>query len=155
MVRRRLERLALMQRPPNLASLVGDSATRIRRAFHEYHGEVDKSVGELELTLASTRLIRLGVGRGGEALAVSSEPLRDAFDGPLSAENAAYVSESGKWTIFDLSDSPDYREVIGTPITDAAPIESPRGILVGVILQTSTRSMTVQVEFDDLIVTVA
>ena len=75
----------------------------------------------------------------------------DPFAGPLSAENRAFVEQSGKWAAFDVSAVGAFATFIGDVLASAEPVLGESGHPTGVILRTGGGGvLRVDVEADEL-----
>jgi hypothetical protein len=138
-----------------LAEFVGTAIATIERQFYVYGGDVNREKGPVEFTFRDGRTLRLEVGGDGESLKVLTQPWVDPFPSPLSAENAEFVASSGRWTRFDVSATKPYVGLIGGLVIEFVPIVAPAGKLVGVVVATSTGSVSVECDADEVRVTLA
>jgi hypothetical protein len=136
-----------------LAEFVGAAIATIERQFYVYGGDINRQKGPVEFTFRNGRTLRLDVGGDGESLKILTRPWIDPFPPPLSAENAEFVASSGKWTRFDVSATQPYVGLIGSPVTEFVPIVASGGNLVGVVVATSTGSVNVECDADEVRVT--
>lgn len=91
---------------PDLATVeafLGRKVVRVFRIFYECHGELDDTVGDLEIEFEGGKTLHLG-GRVGEHLYVCTTPWVDPFAGELDAENLDYVREYGRFVRTDCSE---------------------------------------------------
>jgi hypothetical protein len=92
----------------------------------------------------------LDAGPDGESLAIRRSRWKDPFAEPLSLENRAFVERSGKWTAFDVSNDPLYRELVGQAVSSVEPLLTQTGKVKGATLFTSGGALRSEVEADDL-----
>lgn len=137
-----------------LAQIIGNAILGIRRIWYVLEGKVVSSRGALELTFKDGRAATLDVGPDGEALSVIGSRWEDPFTEPLSEENRAFVERSGKWTAFDVSTEPPYRELVGHTVERVEPLLTSTGKIRGATLFTSTGALRTEVQADDLTVDV-
>lgn len=130
--------------PPAFVELAGAVVASIRRLHSVYSDTIDRGKGPIEFTFRDGRVLRLDAGPDGEALAVFTEPWVGPFRSPLSPENTEFVGRSGKWTEFDVSADSPYSGLILSPVTEFAPIRTPHGKLVGVVVVTLAGSLKIE-----------
>jgi hypothetical protein len=95
-------------------TLRGKRVVRVERLFYVLpDGAIQGDRGSVVLTDSDQTVLRLGVGADCVALNIDEGPWRDPFGAPQSAANADFVSRSGKWVAFDLSDVPPYSRLLG------------------------------------------
>src|SRR5436190_1195550 len=87
----------------DLAGVVGQRITTIRRIFFVAGGVVERSNGPIEFSFEDGSCLLLESGPDGETLRLSRASWQDPFLAPLSPENADFVARSGKWTAFCVS----------------------------------------------------
>lgn len=76
----------------------------------------------------------------------------DPFEPPLSAENAAFVAESGKFVAVDVTHEPFYSQLANQALTEAIEISIPGGNIVGARLHIGGALLRVIVEGDAIVV---
>jgi hypothetical protein len=138
----------------SLQQFAGKSVTGVRRVWYVLRGEIDRSVGPIELAFADGSVLLLDAGPDGEALAVSTARWVDPFAPPLSHENERFVETSGKWTAFNVSDVTPYSALVGAVVDDMQPQMSARGKLIGVTVHAGTRAVRAVVEADEILIEV-
>jgi hypothetical protein len=133
-----------------LTDTVGKVIVGIRRIRYVVSGNIVSTSGPIELVFRDGSAVTLDAGPDGEALAVSDSRWKDPFEEPLSRENRSFVEQSGKWTAFDVSTEPPYREIIGQTVERVKPLLTPAGKVKGATLFTSAGGLRSEVEADDL-----
>jgi hypothetical protein len=138
---------------PVLVSTTGAVIVSMRRVFYVFQGAINDSVGALELTFADGSVILLDSGADGESLRVSTCPWDDPFlVGAMSPENRDFIAKSGKWSVFDVSESAGYAMLVGSRVEKVEPILRPSGKITGVTFWTAAADLRAEVEADDLYV---
>ncbi len=135
-----------------LGLVVGRSVVRVRRIFYVHAGEVNRTVGAIELLFHDGSIIYLDGGSDGQSLVVKSAPWIDPFEGVLTPENEEFVRTHGKWTRFDVSNEEEYEGLIGKAVDSIDLIQTPRGKVVGATFWLSLQRLRVEVEADDVYV---
>jgi hypothetical protein len=136
----------------SLADVIGSRITRVRRVHYAYRGVPDTDFGPLELTFGD-RVVLLDNAADGETLRVRTEAWEDPFAGPLSVENRAFVEESGKWTVFDVSAQGAFATFIGDVLVGVEPVLAESGKVTGMILRTGGGGVVrVDAEADELFI---
>lgn len=134
-----------------LLAATGRTVGRIEQAYYVTpEGERDTSDSKLELYFTDGSMIRLDSGPGSERLLVAPDPWIDPFIEPLSAVNAEFVANSGKWTKFDVSREPPASSYVGATVIDANCTDDVRGILHACAILTTAGTIHVVVEWDEL-----
>ena len=137
----------------SIQQVIGLTVLGIRRVFYELRGEMNQTVGALELNLSEGRTLLLDAGPDGESLKLQEQAWEDPFaEERLTPENRAFIARSGKWTAVDVSDDPAYRPVLGGLILQANPILAETNKVVGLVLRTNCGDLRAEVEADDLYV---
>jgi hypothetical protein len=139
----------------DLAETIGKVIAGIRRIRYVVGGQVISPRGAIELTFNEGSTVTLDAGPDGEAMAVRDSRWTDPFEEPLSRANRAFVEQSGKWTAFDVSTEPPYRELIGQTVDRVEPLLSPSGKVRGATIFTPAGTVHIEVEADDLSVRVS
>lgn len=140
-----------------LRPLKGSSIAQIRRIFYEFKGVLDDSFGGLEITTSQGDVFYLDCAGDGERLSVSRTAWEDPFQGPLSAENQAYVDEFGKAAAVDVSAVEPYSALLGETVGDVLAIvrgDGSRRADVGAVLLTNTNYVCAFAEADEFFVSV-
>lgn len=96
-----------------LVRLTGHRVVAIEQAFYVVADVVDPSDCLLQMRLDDDLTVHLWVGEDGASVRVVAAPWEDPFRELLSAENRTFVQESGKWTLFDTSATPEMAPVVG------------------------------------------
>jgi hypothetical protein len=138
--------------PVPLVNLVGRVVIAIRRIFYEVRGVVNRSNGPIEFAFRDGGYLVLDAGADGYTLAAFSERWHDPFSGSLSAENAAFVEKSGKWTAFDVSAEAPYAALIGRAIRHVEFVCDEDEKLIGVEISFETVTIRAIVGADELLV---
>jgi hypothetical protein len=134
-------------------SLAGERLVRIRRAFYEFQGVVERDKGPVELSFDSGTVMYFDVGADAESLAPMEGPWVDYFSPPLSAENEEYVRTHGKDVAFDVSNEYAYRRLIGRKVSKVREIFNATAPKVtGLIIEFDDAHLRVEVVADDLYV---
>lgn len=88
--------------------VVGERITGVRRVYYVLGNVIQSWNGPVEVTVAGREAFVFDAGPDGEELVCRGGPWLDPFedggvggDRELGAENAGYVAEYGKWTVFD------------------------------------------------------
>ena len=118
-----------------LLRFVGARLLRVARVFFAHGGDVDRSEGPLELTFDRGAVV-LRIGGDGATLIAEDGAWQDPFPAAsLSPENQAWIARHGKWSLFDLSDAPDYRPLVDAVLTSIRPLRTSNGRVCGVRLE--------------------
>ncbi len=125
---------------------------RVRRIFYVHRGDIDKTNGPIELSFDERAPITFDSGSNGQDLAVGPAWV-DPFAEPLSAENRAFVEECGKWTAFDVSDEPLYRDLVGATVRDVSVSSTARGAVVARIVA-SAATISLDPDGDEMTVVI-
>jgi hypothetical protein len=137
----------------NLAEFVGGEIASIARRFYVFEGVAADDRGPVEFVFQDGRFVGLDVGGDGESIRLDEEPWVDPFRRPLSRENAEFVDSSGKWTRFDVSTIEAYAYLIGSRVSQFAPVMGSSGKVIGLGVMTSTGSMRIECDADEVWVT--
>jgi hypothetical protein len=138
--------------PVPLINLVGQVVISIRRIFYEVRGVANRSNGPIEFAFRDGGYLELDAGADGYTIAAFPERWHDPFSGLLTAENAAFVEESGKWTAFDVSDEAPYAALIGRAIGHLESVRDEDEKLTGVEISFETATIRAIVGADELLV---
>ena len=100
--------------------VVGERITGVRRVYYVLGNVIQSWNGPVEVTVAGREAFVFDAGPDGEELVCHGGPWLDPFedggvggDRELGAENAGYVAEYGKWTVFDAGDDSEFRAIVG------------------------------------------
>jgi hypothetical protein len=148
----RLERNALLE---VLKSRTGKVVTAVHRVSYQRGTDVNDDMGPIELTFDDDSTITFVTGANGQTLTLWEQAWVDPFVEPLDPANRSFVATSGKWTRFDVAETPDYGSVVGRWILDVQSISLPDGDVIGVVLDFGGALMRIEVVADELSVTIA
>lgn len=132
-----------------LANMVGHRIARIEQVFYVFEDKPDPSDCALQVRLDNGDTVHVWVGGDGETVRIVPEPWGDPFAGSLSEENRAFVEQSGKWTLFDTSATPEMASLIGQPIDRVFSVRDDRGTMRGVRLVIGGLVLTYAVDGDE------
>ncbi|MGW0586394.1 hypothetical protein [Streptosporangium sp. NPDC002607] len=104
------------------ANLDGKLLAKVRCAFYEFKGIVERDAGFIELSFAEGTCVHFGVGPDAESLSLNPGPWIDPLALPRSRENEEYVNSHGKYTAFDVSTQEPYTEILGRVVSRVQPI---------------------------------
>lgn len=138
-----------------LEACIGRMLTGIRRVWYEFRGQVDQTVGALELTFDDGATVVLDSGANGQSLRVTLGSWRDPFEGELTPENQQFVESSGKWSGFDVRDEAPYVDLVGERLTRITPILLGEDDVIGAIMTIGKHEVRAEVVADDLVVNIA
>lgn len=139
-----------MAQPPCFPnSLLGRTVTRINRILYEYRGEVRSDDGALEFEFSGGGVVRLDGAADGEQLCAVDARWEDPFREPLSAENARYVEEHGRWRRVDCSGLVGYADFIGQPVTAVRILRNRWGRVGGIRISSPNRTLWFAVDSDE------
>jgi len=100
--------------------VVGERITGVRRVYYVLGNVIQSWNGPVEETVAGREAFVFDAGPDGEELVCRGGPWLDPFedggvggDRELGAENAGYVAEYGKWTVFDAGEDSEFRAIVG------------------------------------------
>lgn len=138
----------------DLAGYVGDTLAQVGRLRYELDGDPDDPAEDsLELTFSSGRILLCEGGPDGVAVQLSAQAWIDPFAEPLSAVNAEYVRTHGKWVWHDVSAEDEYTDLVGSALSDVAPLVGTTGRLYGLVLYFGGYQLAVYNIADELGVT--
>jgi hypothetical protein len=135
-----------------LRQFIGRQVLGVRRIFFTHGVQIDQTAGPLELTFEANGAIVLDVGEDGEMLSICDGAWQDPFEAPLSSENEAWVAEHGKWTAFDASKEPDYKDLVGKRLNSVRPLRVAGGNVCGARLKFDSRTVDFLGNADDALV---
>ncbi|GGO30666.1 hypothetical protein GCM10010116_61390 [Microbispora rosea subsp. aerata] len=136
------------------SDLVGKRLTRVRRAFYEFQGAVERDEGLVELSFADGTSVYLDVGPDGESLRAEMGPWVDPFAPPHDVENEEYIRLHGKYSAFDVSGESPYREAVGHQVRNVRPmVDEDTSKQCGLVLEFEGIGFKVEVVADELYVT--
>jgi hypothetical protein len=92
---------------------------------------LDRRNGPLVLKFETGQLLRFDVAPDAESLAVFTTAWEDPFGDTLEGENAEFVDEHGKWTLFGVDDQPPYVSLVGKELRQVQPVKNQFGSLSG------------------------
>jgi hypothetical protein len=138
----------------SLSEMSGHQIRGFRRLAFVFNDEV-LNEGAIEIFVDSGSIYHLDSGSDGESLAVSLQPWRDPFEEPLSEEDRKVVAESGRWTARIIRAEDELGRLVGAQVLDVTPHLGLDGQVIGIVLKTSSGSLTAVVESDELIVEVS
>jgi hypothetical protein len=133
----------------SLRRLVGRRVVRIDRVLFEAEGAIEGDDGPIEIELAEGHVVLLDGATDGESIRVRETPWEDPFPEPLTAENRAFVAESGRWIRVLSSGEQNYSELVGAPITGVQVLENEFGRIAGAAIETEARTLWFVVQGDE------
>jgi hypothetical protein len=129
--------------------MVGHRIARIEQAFYVFKNERDQSQCDLQMHLDNGDTVQFTTGSNGETVRIIAAPWDDPFAEPLSAENRAFVEQSGKWTLFDTSTTSEMAPLIGQRIDRVFSVHDKWGTMHGVRLILGSLVLTYAVTGDE------
>lgn len=138
----------------NLRPIIGTSLIRVRRIFHVFDGEVDRSEGSVELKFSSGQIVLGEVGPAGDSMRISYEEWEDIFAEPLSPENRAFVASAGKDAAFDVSGEAPFDKLIGGRVMEVCEIAGASGKCMGYVFDVQGEMLVIWVNSDETFATV-
>ncbi|QKT06382.1 hypothetical protein HUN08_03640 [Gordonia sp. X0973] len=97
----------------------------LRRVFFVYRDHVDETRGPIEFTLSDGAVVWMDTDSDWTTMWVYPGPWTDPFTAPLSAENAQWVADHGKWSDFPVGDDDPLAAVMGTRIDSVDALQDP------------------------------
>ncbi|ARE37975.1 hypothetical protein A0W34_31255 (plasmid) [Rhodococcus sp. BH4] len=141
--------------------VVGDRITKIRRVYYVLGDTIQSRNGPVEVTVGDHAPLVFDAGPDGEELVCRGGPWLDPFedggvsgDRELGAENARYVAEYGKWTVFDAGDDSEFRAIVGHRIEALTVDTVGDGKPVTAVFDLGDRSVVLAAMGDELVTTV-
>lgn len=141
--------------------VVGDRITKIRRVYYVLGDTIQSRNGPVEVTVGDHAPLVFDAGPDGEELVCRGGPWLDPFedggvsgDRELGAENARYVAEYGKWTVFDAGDDSEFWAIVGHRIEALTVDTVGDGKPVTAVFDLGDRSVVLAAMGDELVTTV-
>lgn len=132
-----------------LARMIGRRVVAIEQAFYVFRGAIDQAHCLLQMRLDNGVTVHFWTRADGETVRIVATPWDDPFAEPLSAENRAFVEQSGKWTLFDTSTTPEMAPLRGQRIRQVFLVYDQRGAKRGVQVETGAAVLTYLVSGDE------
>ncbi|MFN8079803.1 MAG: hypothetical protein U0Q19_09560 [Kineosporiaceae bacterium] len=126
-----------------LVALIGHRARQVRRLFFNRRGQVDESVGALEIVWDGGAITRIDT-RPDWSLLISDRAWTDPFDQPAVPVDPRSVAETGRWARYDVSLRPEFRPIIGHSLRAVAVRDSEIGQPVEVDLAFPSATITIR-----------
>lgn len=123
---------------------LGHRLVKANRIFFEIQGQLDKSVGALELEFDNCCLYLHGASDG-ETLLVDNKSWQDPFKEPLSPENHAFIKKYGKYAKISTNSF----EIMGKVLTQFCLIQNQFGTIAGLELVFENSSIVFLVDCDE------
>lgn len=120
--------------PEELRRAVGRRVQRVSRVLFEMDVEDSENDGPLELQFENGEVLVLDGASDGETLKVMSEPWKDPFAEPPSAENRPFTASHGAWRKRDVSHLAPYSFAVGKPVDKVVLLYNQFGRVGGVRL---------------------
>ena len=130
---------------------IDGTIVKLRRVFYVFDDEPDCTRGPLEVTYDDGRVEFFDAGADGQTLRIGRTSWVDPFTEPLSTANVEYIRTHGKWLAFDVTKEGKYNPIVGQRVLCRELIHQ-HGACVGVMLHADHCTLSVRVEFDELIV---
>jgi len=128
---------------------------RIRRVLYVGPDGTVSPRGPVELSFADGTTLLLDSGPDGEALKADTATWVDPFKEPLTEDNRRFISKSGKWTAFDVTEEELFSRLIEQTILQVLLVTTMEGKITGVMFQSSGGRLHAQVEGDELALSVS
>ena len=139
-------------------SVVGDRITKIRRVHYVRGDTIESRNGPVEVTVGDRAPLVFDAGPDGEELVCREGPWIDPFadvgagaDPESEAENARYVAEYGKRTVFDPGEGSDVSALVGRKIQALTVDTVADGKPVTALFDLGGRSLVLAARGDELV----
>ncbi|MFD6516877.1 hypothetical protein [Rhodococcus sp. NPDC060176] len=142
-------------------SVVGDRITKIRRVYYVLGDTIQSRNGPVEVTVGDRAPLVFDAGPDGEELVCREGPWLDPFadvgtgaDPEGEAENARYIAEYGKWTVFDADEGSAVSALVGHSVEALTVDTVADGKPVTAVFDLGDRSLVLAAMGDELVTTV-
>lgn len=136
-----------------LATWSGRRLIGARRIRYVHPDGALSADGPLELSFDGSHTYLLDAGSDGETLRVLDGPWQDPFAPPLSAENIEFLEISGRWAAFDLTRQAPWEALLKSTIGAQSLKSGPESKLIGATLWAGPVVVDIQVDCDELVIT--
>lgn len=133
-----------------LRTYVGQKLADVRRIHYVLQDQIDTSVGPIELRFSSGLVLLCDAGPDGESIALGDQRWVDPFADQMTEENEAYVRQHGKWNAIDVSEQPEFNQLIGSEVLDVSRVVGSTGKTYGIVINIYGALIAAYVVADEL-----
>lgn len=110
----------------------GKTLVEIHRVLDEFHGEIQKVDGYVQLSFDDDTTFLLTGSSDGNTLGIRNSPWNDPFQGELDDETLNWIEKYGKSILVDMADITPFNGMIGQAVRGMVPIFHELNRLCGV-----------------------